>query len=114
MQFLTEWKAGRIKDPIARLRYLQRSVQPVPHRTRWKAVSLLPALACLFIPGFKASNTDDELLPPPMPHLTAAAVDVFTDVWQVEKTPDFETFSNGLRIDNRFAVSNDQIGRAHV
>ena len=112
MQFLTEWKAGKIKDPIARLRYLQLkigrgSIQPVPRRTRWKAVSLLPAMACLFIPGFKASNTDDELLPPPIPHMTAAAVDVFTDVWQVEKTQDFETFSNGLRIDNRYAVSND-------
>jgi hypothetical protein len=111
-QFLTEWTAGKIKDPVARLRYLQLKVGPgsihsVPRRTRWKAVSLLPALACLFIPGFKASNTDDELLPPPMPHLTAAAVDVFTDVWQVEKTGDVEVFSNGLHIDDRYAVSND-------
>ena len=69
----------------------------MPRRTRWKAVSLLPALACLFIPGFKASNTDDELLPPPVPHLTSPAVDVFTDVWQVEKTRDLETYSNGLQ-----------------
>ena len=61
-QFLTEWKARKIKDPIVRLRYLQRKIGPgsihaLPLRTRWKAVSLLPAMACLFIPGFKASNT---------------------------------------------------------
>jgi N-acetylmuramoyl-L-alanine amidase len=111
-QFLTEWKAGKIKDPIVRLQYLQRKIGPgsihaVPLRTRWKAVSLLPAMACLFIPGFKASNTDDELAPPPMPHLTAAAVDVFTDVWLVEKTRDVETYSNGLHVDDRYAVSNE-------
>ncbi|MGD0298555.1 MAG: peptidoglycan recognition family protein [Bryobacteraceae bacterium] len=112
-KFLTEWKAGKIKDPVARLRYLHHklgpgSLPPVPGRTRWKAVSLLPAMACLFIPGFKASNTGDELLPPPPPNLIAnAAVDVFSDVWQVEKTRDVETFSNGLHIDDRYAVSND-------
>ena len=112
-QFLTEWKAGKIKDPVARLRYLHHklgpgAIQPVPRRTRWKAISLLPAMACLFIPGFKASNTGDELLPPPPPNLIAnAAVDVFSDVWLVEKTRDVETFSNGLHIDDRYAVSND-------
>jgi hypothetical protein len=111
-QFLTEWKARKIKDPIVRLRYLQRKIGPgsihaVQLRTRWKAVSLLPAMACLFIPGFKASNTDDELAPPPMPRLTAAAVDVFTNVWLVEKIRDVETYSNGLQIDDRYAVSNE-------
>jgi hypothetical protein len=111
-QLLTEWKAGKIKDPVARLRYLQRKIGPgsihaVPRRTRWKAMTLLPALACFFIPGFKASNPDDELLPPPMPHFAAVGVDVFTDVWLVEKTHDVETYSNGLLIDDRFAVSNE-------
>lgn len=28
------------------------------------------------------------------------------EIWQVEKTDAFETYSNGLRIDNRFSVSN--------
>jgi len=28
------------------------------------------------------------------------------EIWQVEKTGDFETYSNGLRIDNRFAIAN--------
>ena len=28
------------------------------------------------------------------------------EVWQVEKTGDSETYSNGLRIDNRFAITN--------
>lgn len=107
-----EWKARRLGDPIARLRYLQQKMGPgpansVPRRLKWKAASLLPAMACLFIPGFKAPDTGDELFPPPTPHITAAGVDVFTDVWQVEKTNDFEIYSNGLRIDDRYAVSNE-------
>ena len=113
LRYAIEWKARRLADPVARLRYLQQKMGPgvtsrLPRRSKWKAASLLPALACFFIPGFKASNSGDELLPPPMPHITAAAgVDVFTDVWQVEKNNDFETYSNGLRIDDRFAVSNE-------
>src|SRR5580704_1833879 len=105
-QFLTEWRAGKIKDPVARLRYLQQRTGHLPRRTRWKAVALLPALACFFIPGFKAS-TDDELLPPLVPHLATVGVDVFTDVWLVEKTFNGETYSNGLLIDDRYAVSNE-------
>ncbi len=112
LRFVVEWKARSMADPIARLRYLQQKMGPgvtnvEPRRRKWKAASLLPAMACLFIPGFKASNSGDELLPPPIPHITAAGVDVFTDVWQVEKTSDSETYSNGLRIDDRYAVSNE-------
>ncbi len=114
LRYVIEWKARSLSDPIARLRYLQQKMGPgvasqLPRRSKWKAVSLVPALACFFIPGFKASNSGDELLPPPMPHITAAAgVDVFTDVWQVERNNDFETYSNGLRIDDRYAVSNER------
>lgn len=111
-QCFIEWKACRLDDPIARLRYLQRKMGPgatkaAPRRRRWKALSLLPALGCLFIPGFKASNSKDEPPPPPIPHIAAASVDVFGDVWLVEKSGAFETYSNGLRIDDRYAVSNE-------
>ena len=112
LHFVIEWNARRRADPIARLRYLQQKmgpgvINPTLRRGKWKAASRLTALACLFIPGFIASNTGDELLPPLRPHTHATGVDVFTDVWQVEKTNDFETYSNGLRIDDRYAVSNE-------
>jgi hypothetical protein len=102
--FIVEWKARSIADPVARLRYLQHRKALIAPKLNWRAVSLIPALACLFIPGFKASNSSDELYVPPKPH---TGVDVFTDVWQVEKTGDFETYSNGLRIDGRYSVSNE-------
>jgi hypothetical protein len=111
-KFLVEWKAAKIQDPIARLRYLQQKIGPgsspaLLRRTRWKAVSLLPAMACLFIPGFKASSTKGDLPPIPIPHIAAPGAEVFPDVWLVEKAKDFETYSNGLRIENRYAISNE-------
>lgn len=112
-QFLVEWKAGKIEDPVARLRYLQRrmgrgSRNTNRRRRRWKVLGLVPLLACLLIPGYKASSTKDQLPPPPIPHISASGADVFPDVWLVDKTKDFETYSNGLRIDDRYAVSNEQ------
>jgi hypothetical protein len=111
-QAFIEWKARRMQDPVARLRFLQQKIGPgsprIPIRRRWKALSLLPALACLFIPGFKASSTREQFTPlPPLPRATPSNVDVFTDVWVVEKSKDVETYSNGLRIDDRYATSNE-------
>jgi len=43
----------------------------------------------------------------PLPRLAAVQhVDQTPKIWQVERTDDFETYSNGLRIDNRFSISN--------
>ena len=114
-----ERKAGRIKDPIARLRYLQlhmamgaKAAVPKSRSRRGRiAVTVALLSAGLLIPGFKASNTrvlqPPVLLPPvSTPRLASAAADTFPNVWLVEKTPSFETYSNGLRIDNQYAVSN--------
>ena len=113
-QCFVEWRAQRLDDPIARLSYLHRrlgpgSVRPPRRRRSWKALSLLPALGCFLIPGFKASNTTEELPPPPVSHIALASggVETFANVWLVEKNGDFETYSNGLRIDDRYAISNE-------
>jgi len=113
-QCFVEWRARRLVDPIARLRYLHKRLgpgrtDPPRRRRKWKALSLLPALGCFFIPGFKASNTVEEPVLPPVPHVTAAAggIETFADVWLVEKSGNFETYSNGLRIDDRYAVSSE-------
>jgi hypothetical protein len=100
---LVALNADRIEDPIARLRFLQRvqtgTGQP---RVKWQMAALGIALVCMLIPGYKASNPRDRMALP----VGHAGMDVFTDVWLVDKTQDFETYSNGLRIDNRHAVSN--------
>jgi hypothetical protein len=40
--------------------------------------------------------------------ISAARADVFPDVWLVDQTSDFETYSNGLRIDDRFTAPNQK------
>jgi N-acetylmuramoyl-L-alanine amidase len=107
---LIELRASRIQDPVARLRYLQRRIglaRPAP-RTRSKAPVLLflLLLASLLI-AYKPSKTEARQSLLSLTRLTASGADVFTDVWLVEQTKDFEIYSNGLRIDNRYAVSSD-------
>jgi len=114
---LVEWKAGRIKDPVARLRYLQRQTASHPSiiqttmrrywsRRGWQVVCVFLVLASMVIGGYKVSNTKDSTSLFPIPHASAAGLDVVPKVWLVDKTQDFETYSNGLRIDDRYAASN--------
>jgi N-acetylmuramoyl-L-alanine amidase len=110
-----ESRASRIRDPIERLRYLRsrtrhipKEIPPVTQRPRKKMplACLAVLLTCLAIPGYQASSPGERTAAQPIPHFAAAAADVFPNVWVVEKTPEFEIYSNGLRIDDRYAVSN--------
>ena len=111
-RFFIERKARTIGDPVDRLRYLHEKLGPgrknlVPRKRRnWKPLTLLPAFGCLFIPGFKASNTADRLPMLSLPQLAAPAVETFSNVWLVDHSNNVETYSNGLHIDDRYAVSN--------
>ncbi len=110
-----EWRADRIEDPVARLRFLRQEMADRPERFatirlawrggKWQTLTVILLLACMLIPGYKVSDTQDRLVLSSMGRASAASVDVFTDVWPVDKTKDFETYSNGLRIDNRHALS---------
>ena len=62
-------------------------------------------LASLLI-AYKPSTTEARQSFVPLPRVTSG-VDVFATVWLVEHTKDFEIYSNGLRIDNRYTVSSD-------
>jgi hypothetical protein len=113
--------AEHIPDGIVRLRFLQAvappHLAPTPVRRQWlrKLSFVLPALlaAPLLsfvllratphaapVPAHIAAIHPPAPLPAPLPDATPAAV------WQVEHTRDSDSYSNGLRIDNRFAVSN--------
>ena len=116
-QFFIERRARGIGDPIDRLRYLHEKLGAGPRnqaprkRRNWKPWTFLPAFAVLFIPGFKASNPALQMSTLQMPALAlpqfAPAVEVFSNVWLVDKSNNVESYSNGLRIDDRFAVSSD-------
>ena len=116
---LVDWTARQIHDPIWRLRYL-RSVAPPPpdptRATRWKSrktiglltllvLGLVVAPLSLRMPG--AANAASPALPAPPPIYRAEApVPPIADVWPVEKNSHFEIYSNGLRIENQYAVSH--------
>jgi hypothetical protein len=121
-----EQRAGQIHDPVQRLRYLQTSMgsiagQPVLHPAKsWGSqrlavlgVALL--LGFLLIPKYKASSNVKASSPlPPIRHATLAppavlvTPDQVSNVWLVEQSHDFETYSNGLRIDDRYVKPNQK------
>src|SRR5579871_694942 len=111
------WFAKQIPDPVIRLRFLQR-VGPVPVapagntplklRIQWLLPPLIFVLAasCYFLAMGRSHAVP--IARPNHPTLVSAPrlVSPSTPVWQVEKSGNSETYSNGLRIDTRFAVSN--------
>ena len=113
---LLDWTASRIPDPVIRLRYLRAAAPAVlePKRRRPRAfgwlVAGLVALVAPLAPRFLSAT--EPRVPPPAPVSAQAAVpvaghapDLPPDVWLVEKTEQFESYSNGLRIENRYAVT---------
>lgn len=135
---LVERRARHIDDPVQRLRYLQSSMgslggQPTLHAGkagRFRKLAMLAVvvlLGCLLIPKYKASSglkTAAALAPiaaarrlsghvldrgpsaaaPP----DATSPDTVPNVWLVDQTRDFETYSNGLRVDDRYVKRNEK------
>ena len=111
--------AGQVIDPVNRLRFLKYAAPhpapaPAPSRNWVRFVRI----AC--VPGFllavllttvltragapaKAAAQPDPVGPPAV---VQPPVHASSDVWKVEDTGGIETYSNGLRIDNRFSVAN--------
>lgn len=119
LQAAAGWHAGRIADPIDRLRFLRRTLGD---RCVWdprsevgraflrsRRVTMLVALcALLLLPA--GTMTSASRLWKRSPIVTAHAnngPEIFPSVWQVEANTDFETYSNGLRIERRYEVANE-------
>jgi len=120
-----EWRAGNISDPVERLRFLRRTVDaddftgpaaaPVARRPRRRIMHAGLAAAALFlIAAFVASPTATDsayryhprfLLPPPAP--PPAGQDA-PKVWQVESARDYETYSNGLRVEKGYETTGNE------
>ena len=113
-----DWTARQIHDPVWRLRYL-RSVAPSACSSRWKSgstIGLLTLLGFAFVVaplslrmlGAADAAVPARVAPPPAPPIQSAepAAAPSAEVWQVENANDFEIYSNGLRIENQYAVSH--------
>ncbi len=126
-----DWTARRISDPVVRLRFLRAAApawQPKPRgrfaRARLAGLSLLAVAALLAAGRFAVerrgatalSHAQDAVGVAPDPVNTAALAapagmalpktEWAQEIWQVERTAAFETYSNGLRIDNKFSTAN--------
>jgi len=110
--------ARHIHDPVTRLRFLK-AVVPCPedelrkpHRIKRFCVLALAAIAVMLlvlmtlsrlrasVPVQSASAPVPRVIDKPSPSVSRAA-----DVWLVEKLGESDTYSNGLRIDNRYLVA---------
>lgn len=117
-----ERRAECIVDPVERLRYLRRMTAP---ERRWNfgkhsATWMTLAAALILVPASRPRSTMAStasvisIAPPP----SAKSVDALPitaatpqRVWRVEKSGSTELYSNGLRVDLTFQVSNRP--RAH-
>jgi hypothetical protein len=105
-----ERRAGRIADPVERLRFLRREMRRQPREThRWRAAALVVGLVAMVaivpLPTGTAETfaREKRLVAPGVANTRIANA---PRVWLVDKSDSTELYSNGLRIDLTFAVPN--------
>lgn len=115
-----EFRAGRIADPVKRLRYLRGQMlrpESIPQKKPsyfkylgWVALAVMIALVPGPSPQGAAETVERErgLL---VPRAASATVAPVPQVWLVERTETTEVYSNGLRVDLSFRTDNRP--RAH-
>ena len=114
------WQASRIPDPVVRLHFLRRTVGD---RTTWNPVSaagrehwrdrrvklVLALTAMLLLPAGAITGGgllwNRGLIVPA--NAVGSASYAVPQVWAVEQNKDFETYSNGLRIERRYETGNE-------
>ena len=120
---LIEWRASRIEDPVARLRFLKGRTRIGPPtiigRLRrfggWRLIASAALWVSIFIPAFSPSRVRGPAGTQAVAdHMVLAANYSAPQVWPVEKTSSFELYSNGLRIENEFAISGKPRGEYPV
>ena len=99
-----EHGARAIGDPVQRLRYLRRaSAGRRPPSRRWV---LSAGLAAAVLP-LRSDGRYHGIAAAPQPVRADRPPATAPDVWPVERTTDYDLYSNGLRIENRHTVSNE-------
>ncbi len=110
-QVLVGWCAGRIPDPVGRLRFLRAAAPAIEAQTDRRGLRLsylLPPLLLLLpisLLLLRNSQATVAAIPTPRPPLVMPEKGP-VEVWLVEQRDGSETYSNGLRIETSEAVSN--------
>src|SRR5713226_7590936 len=105
-----ERRAQQISDPIERLRYLRQATGTATLRhpgRRWTWLASF-ALVVVVVPLHTTSNANVRRpLDLRLPAAQREAGAVVPNVWLVDKTNEFEVYSNGLRVENLLSVANE-------
>jgi hypothetical protein len=125
---LVEWRARSFTDPAERLQFLQRRLGHSPaSRGAWRSLTRMPILTTLglalagiglvpvcrralglALPFVLASApATPKVQIDPLPIARSAAATSLPRLWQVEANHQFDLYSNGLRIENRFQTSTE-------
>ncbi len=125
---LVEWRARSFTDPAERLQFLQRRLGHFPaSRSAWRSLTRMPILTTLglalagiglvpvcrralglALPFVLASApATPKVQIAPLPIARSAAATSLPHLWQVEANHQFDLYSNGLRIENRFQTSTE-------
>ena len=101
-----ERRAQSYRDPIQRLRYLRRAAAAQQHPLRRKWIACVALTLGIINLRSDAINRGS---PRRRTRAAAAAGGVFEvpNVWLAEQTDAYDLYSNGLRIENRLAISNE-------
>ena len=103
-----EHRAESLTDPIECLRYLRKATRnsyPGCSRKIWIA-SFLAAIPMMCLRSDAIPNTPASKAPAIAKVLQPPALKTL-NVWPVEQNRDYDLYSNGLRIENNLAVSNE-------
>ena len=125
---LVEWRARSFADPALRLQFLQRKLAPRTARKRTlgrvQVITTTVGLAIagvglapicrrtlgLALPFVIFSSPAAPRVQIPAPHQASGAelAGTVTNVWLVESNRQFDLYSNGLRVENRFQTSTEE------
>ncbi len=112
-----EWKAQRHHDPVKKLACLRRNTAGATGNGSYWKLSLFVLLLLLPFKMETMTDASPELArgkqgpmtvpePPAMPE-SQRDLTLATRVWLVDHGPDYEVYSNGLRVDNHLCAPNE-------
>jgi len=113
---LIEWRAQRIEDPLERLKFLRQATTSsmtlqasLLKPRRWQVVTGGLLFAMITISAFTLARQPASTAAATLPERVGAqgGVQLMPKVWLVETKQDSEVYSNGLRIENKYAVNNE-------
>lgn len=111
---VVDWRASRIQDPIAKLRFLKKSAHfrvqvhdALRLKEPWQKRIVFMALFVLMLPRHTVSDASSVYVEQ-LAALNLNATEKFANVWLVDRNKGYEVYSNGLRIETRYEMQPEE------